>query len=189
MSPANPWYPNFAEPDWRIGFSIPTGGVVTLEALEQLRTKKNPQRSQLSNDGKGDLGAPIQTATSHPAQYRVAEAERGNRSYHSSSLLNTHLGAIDLALLQQLAQVELPDSMEMRKYEGTVLMRAEQLSASADRSPLQPGYGSPGSNGDLSFPAHTWSSVERILRNYAQYHFDRPIRSATLIDACFAAGT
>ncbi len=29
-----------------------------------------------------------------------------------------------------------------------------------------------------------WSSVERILRHYAQYHFDRPIRSASLIDAC-----
>ena len=32
-----------------------------------------------------------------------------------------------------------------------------------------------------------WLFVERILRQYAQYHFGRPIRSATLIDSYFAA--
>jgi DNA repair protein RecO (recombination protein O) len=32
-----------------------------------------------------------------------------------------------------------------------------------------------------------WLSVEQILRQYAQYHFGRPIRSATLIDSYFAA--
>ncbi|WP_088890732.1 DNA repair protein RecO [Leptolyngbya ohadii] len=31
-----------------------------------------------------------------------------------------------------------------------------------------------------------WLPIERILRNYAQYHFDRPIRSSTLIDSCFS---
>ncbi|HEY9909849.1 MAG TPA: DNA repair protein RecO, partial [Thermosynechococcaceae cyanobacterium] len=30
-----------------------------------------------------------------------------------------------------------------------------------------------------------WLAVERILRQYAQYHFDRQIRSAALVDACF----
>ena len=32
-----------------------------------------------------------------------------------------------------------------------------------------------------------WLFVERILRQYAQYHFGRPIRSAILIDSYFAA--
>lgn len=31
-----------------------------------------------------------------------------------------------------------------------------------------------------------WQRIERLLRQYAEYHFDRTIRSATLIDACFA---
>ncbi len=31
-----------------------------------------------------------------------------------------------------------------------------------------------------------WLSVEQILRQYAQYHLGRPIRSATLIDSYFA---
>jgi DNA repair protein RecO (recombination protein O) len=30
-----------------------------------------------------------------------------------------------------------------------------------------------------------WLAIEWLLRQYAQYHFDRPIRSAALIDACF----
>ena len=29
-----------------------------------------------------------------------------------------------------------------------------------------------------------WTHLERLLRTYSQYHFDRPIRAATLIDAC-----
>lgn len=31
----------------------------------------------------------------------------------------------------------------------------------------------------------TWLSLERVLRHYAQYHFEQPIRSASLIDTCF----
>ncbi|CAN1212680.1 DNA repair protein RecO [Tumidithrix helvetica PCC 7403] len=30
-----------------------------------------------------------------------------------------------------------------------------------------------------------WLTVERLLRAYAQYHFDKPIQSAALIDNCF----
>ncbi len=32
----------------------------------------------------------------------------------------------------------------------------------------------------------SWLSIEKILRQYVQYHFDRPIRSAALIDSYFA---
>ncbi len=32
-----------------------------------------------------------------------------------------------------------------------------------------------------------WFAIERLLRQYAQYHFDQPIRSAGLIDSCFAS--
>lgn len=37
-------------------------------------------------------------------------------------------------------------------------------------------------------PHHTqdWLALERVLRHYIQYHFDRPIRSASLLDTCFA---
>ncbi|MBD1824805.1 DNA repair protein RecO [Cyanobacteria bacterium FACHB-DQ100] len=31
-----------------------------------------------------------------------------------------------------------------------------------------------------------WLTLEKLLRQYAQYHFDQPIRSAALIESCFA---
>lgn len=36
------------------------------------------------------------------------------------------------------------------------------------------------------FPTTTWLILEKLLRQYAQYHFDQPIRSAALIESCFA---
>ena len=44
---------------------------------------------------------------------------------------------------------------------------------------------------DLLNAAHqtNWLTLERLLRHYAQYHFDRPIRSAALIDVCFTLDT
>lgn len=36
------------------------------------------------------------------------------------------------------------------------------------------------------YPTCVWLAVERTLRQYAQYHLDRPIRSAALMDVCFS---
>jgi DNA repair protein RecO (recombination protein O) len=72
--------------------------------------------------------------------------------------LNSKLDATELSVLQQLAEADLP--------------QANRVSASqaGDKS--------------LVDPVHTvWVKVERILREYAQYHFGRSIRSAALVDA------
>jgi DNA repair protein RecO (recombination protein O) len=37
----------------------------------------------------------------------------------------------------------------------------------------------------LSESAQEWLKVEQALRNYVQYHTDRPIRSAVLLESCF----
>jgi DNA repair protein RecO (recombination protein O) len=73
--------------------------------------------------------------------------------------LNTQLTAFELSLFQQLSRPELVFT--------------------------QPGS-LPSVEGTTSSPHILWYRIERILRQYAQYHFDRPIRSATLIDTCFA---
>jgi DNA repair protein RecO (recombination protein O) len=64
-------------------------------------------------------------------------------------------------ILQHLTDAELP--------EPTVLLAQMQSEEASQRTIDQ-----------------LWQSVEQALRAYAQYYFDRPIRSATLIDACFA---
>jgi len=72
--------------------------------------------------------------------------------------LNTKLDAMELTLLQQLAKAELPQWT-------TVL--PDPL---GDKSPS-------------ALVDSVWVKVERVLREYAQYHFGRSIRSAALVDA------
>lgn len=36
-----------------------------------------------------------------------------------------------------------------------------------------------------AYPLAVWLAVERVLRQYVQYHFNRPIRAATLVETCF----
>ncbi|MEO0867194.1 MAG: DNA repair protein RecO [Cyanobacteria bacterium J06642_11] len=127
-----PVHPSLSREDtpWQIGFSIPAGGIITLEQLERLENNRGP------------------------VDY---EASRSKRIYGT---LTTTISAAELALLQQLAQPEL------------VLTQDSSLPSMA---------------GVSAAPHSLWRRVERLLRNYAQFHFDRPIRSAALIDSCFAA--
>ncbi|MGD1951824.1 MAG: DNA repair protein RecO [Leptolyngbyaceae cyanobacterium] len=85
------------------------------------------------------------------------EAGRHKRIYGP---LTTTISAPELALLQQLGQAEL------------VFTHASSL---------------PSIQGVGAAPHSLWRRIERLLRNYAQFHFDRPIRSAALIDSCFAS--
>jgi DNA repair protein RecO (recombination protein O) len=83
---------------------------------------------------------------------------QGSRADRRPSLIS--LTAIELALLQQ-------------------------LSGTAANSGLNH---PPALTADFAadYPICVWISTERLLRHYAQYHLDRSIRSAALIDACFS---
>ncbi|MEW6497766.1 MAG: DNA repair protein RecO [Cyanobacteriota bacterium] len=72
--------------------------------------------------------------------------------------LNTKLDAIELALLQQLAAAELPPLTSVLPQPQRNLLSQKSVS-------------------------EVWAKVERVLREYAQYHFGRSIRSAALVDA------
>lgn len=132
-----PLIPNFTDPNWQVGFSIPTGGTICLEAWEGLRREsekpklqhsRNPASSKSQNPPKPDYQTVI-----HRQDIPV---------------ISGRLSATELVMLQHLSQPEIM-----------------QIDA-AD-------YG--------------WLSVEQILRQYAQYHLGRSIRSATLIDSYLAA--
>ncbi len=70
------------------------------------------------------------------------------------------LNALEVSVFQRLAESELPDIGAILE-EGAIAHNIR--------------YPSP------------WLSIERALRQYVQYHFDRTIRSAGLIDTYFAA--
>lgn len=86
-----------------------------------------------------------------------AENRQASPSPKSPDFL-TRINAVELTLLQQLTQPNLIQDL---------------LDTQAD----------------LLHPQHyqNWLTLERVLRHYAQYHFDRPIRSAALIETCFAS--
>lgn len=88
----------------------------------------------------------------------VSEGYRASSQRRGESV--TQLSGIDLAVLQQLSR---PDLIVTDTSLPTALSASVQT----------------------CHPA--WSRIERLLRQYAQYHFDRPIRSAALVDACFSA--
>jgi DNA repair protein RecO (recombination protein O) len=89
---------------------------------------------------------------------RQAAAPRRALTFQSQNALVT---ASELFLLQQLAQTQLPD-----------LALPAAPPAAGKPAPEAP-------------PEALWCAVERLLRQYSQFHFDRQIRSASLIEACF----
>jgi DNA repair protein RecO (recombination protein O) len=93
-------------------------------------------------------------------------AEQGGAYSVKKPLPALKLTAIELALLQDLARLQdLANSPPPGVGENATINK-----------PL----------GIKSYPTCVWLAVERTLRQYAQYHLERPIRSAALMDVCFS---
>ncbi|MBE9181562.1 DNA repair protein RecO [Oculatella sp. LEGE 06141] len=160
-----PLTPDFTEPSWQVGFSAAAGGTIHLDVLDRLSTQlsnvpysKPRLRSKSAERASQYLaedGTIMRENVSHPQPFTSSPASTDRRT-----VLGDRLNATELAVLQQLSQPELiqPD--------GTLI--SPELNALPQPITLS-----------------IWLSIERVLRQYAQYHFDRPIRSATLIDISF----
>lgn len=136
--------PNFTDPNWRVGFSASAGGVVNLAELEV--------------SGSALTHKPFLSTV--PASSLKRDSVNNHHRLKEPSI---RLSAMELQLLQQLAQ---PDLLQV----GEPL---PDVQSSEDLEDKQ------------CYPQSVWLSVEWALRQYAQYHFDRSIRSAALIDTCF----
>lgn len=181
-----PVVPDFSNRDWRIGFSAAAGGTVQLSELERLASEGYTKpRSTYWDDApipdNGELGTrnvpgannaiaiskyagtgrhrysdqPEQRPR-HPAQSKIPE-------------LCILLNATELALFQQLANPQLPQLDGQPP--GSDSLGGDEMSSSV----------SPNSAASI----RVWLSIERTLRHYTQYHLERPIRSAALIETCF----
>jgi DNA repair protein RecO (recombination protein O) len=87
----------------------------------------------------------------------VVQLSEGPGHYGKGKKRPVLLTATDVALLQQLSKPEILST----------LSTGSTISSTGKTQQL-------------------WSRVERLLREYTQDYFERPIRSATLIDVCFA---
>jgi DNA repair protein RecO (recombination protein O) len=157
--------PDFTDPNWQVGFSVPAGGTVSLAALQRLQAERTHMRQHSSTLTKRPANYAITSAVAAPngiSSKGVSVAEAISTGYQTvahrqeTPVLNTYINAIELTLLQQLAGAEL--------NQLNTLLPDESVS-----------------------PRTSWQFVEQILRQYTQYHLGRPIRSAALIDSYFAS--
>ncbi|MEH1822606.1 MAG: DNA repair protein RecO [Nostoc sp.] len=157
----HPLKPDFTNPNWQVGFSIPAGGTVSLEARERLRKEGQRGRGAEGQRGRGAEGqreinnqfpmpnAPYLLSPEGAPPSPTPNTQTVVVHRQEIPVISSRLGAMELALLQHLSQPEI-----------------RQIDGARD---------------------HHWLSVEQTLRQYAQYQLGRPIRSATLIDSYFAA--
>lgn len=107
-------------------------------------------------------------APAPPTPFRAANSsgtyqpQSGRERLKSPELL-TRLDATELHLFQHLTQPNL------------IQVCLDQADIQHPTGLLHPQYW------------QNWLTLERVLRHYAQYYFDRPIRSAALIDVCFSS--
>jgi DNA repair protein RecO (recombination protein O) len=174
-----PLSPNFVDPGWQVGFSAAAGGTVNLARTGALNSAKpSPLRQEskfLSSEARpavaqgskvmeGEVGRyTVQHDTvRQPIQRNVAQRGFGL----SQTATRAHLDFSSPINADQLALLQLLPHSNLVQPDGTLLLP---------------------SNHSLSLPLsdEIWLSLERVLRHYAQYHFERPIRSATLIETSF----
>jgi DNA repair protein RecO (recombination protein O) len=140
-----PLAPDFSTPDWRVGFSLESGGIVDLAPEGERERGREGERERAHAREMG-------------SSYQLSVA---NSSTETPPKINFKLKSVELALFQQLA--------------GPDLDRLETVLPSQTGEPYQ-----------TSSVDRAWFAIEKILRQYAQYQLGRAIRSATLVDACFA---
>ena len=144
-----------------VGFSVTAGGVVRLDLIGAVgqRPKPRPKLDIRVATPPGEYGWGHASASQPSADSRPIERElTAPQPLPNSPHLLLSLNAIELNLLQQLTQPDL--ILDLLETRSELLNSAHQ--------------------------PH-WLTLERLLRHYAQYHFDRPIRSSALIDVCFTA--
>ncbi len=155
--------PDFSQPDWRVGFNAALGGTLSREAVPDQPTP-NPQPKLRVHSPAGTYTTTPETDLTVPSLIT-----RHNHPETAAPLPPSRLiTARELLGLQHLSQLEVSTSEWARPdLTGATLMEPVMTEPVMAES--------------------SWVAIEHILRQYAQYHFDRPIRSATLIDSCFSS--
>lgn len=94
--------PNFTDPNWQVGFSIPAGGTVSLEAWERLRREGEREREiQRNSSFSPSPNHPIIPLPPKPGSQTVVVHRQ------EIPVISCRPGAMELALLQHLSQPEI----------------------------------------------------------------------------------
>lgn len=104
--------PNFTDPNWQVGFSIPAGGTVSLEAWELLRREGEREREiQRNSSFFPSPNHPIIPLPPKPGSQTVVVHRQ------EIPVISSRPSAMELALLQHLSQPEIMQIDGARDYD------------------------------------------------------------------------
>ncbi|MCC5615686.1 DNA repair protein RecO [Nostoc sp. CHAB 5836] len=101
--------PDFTDPNWQVGFSIPAGGTICLEAWKTLRRdgETKIRAEGHSSRGAGEQGEINNQLPMPHAPFPMPNAQTVVVHRQEIPVISTRLGAMELALLQHLSQPEI----------------------------------------------------------------------------------
>ncbi|WP_017316916.1 DNA repair protein RecO [Mastigocladopsis repens] len=101
---ARPLIPDFTNPNWQVGFSIPTGGTVCLTAWERLRKQRGVGGENFLSSSPSSSTPP----TVHPATVKQKSSNYKTVIHRQEiPVVSSRLNATELAILQHLSQPEI----------------------------------------------------------------------------------
>jgi len=188
------------------------------QEIEHVEREWREQKAREWREQKAQITSSADTSSADRMSNQWQAKLKGKVSREVSQNLGIvgYLSAAELALMQQLSKPELimtrpispsissPISQPISQFTSQAdpqsgsksgTMRTAEPAANWNSPPglSYSGMSSSAQSG-LNFSPHLgphkmWRHVEQFLRQYAQYQFDRPIKSAALIDICFTPPT
>jgi DNA repair protein RecO (recombination protein O) len=105
--------PDFVNPNWQVGFSVPAGGAICLQAWESLRRKLEMERWEDRNNHQ-----PSSLPASPVPSYQTVVHRQ------EIPVISSRLNATEFALLQQLSQ---PEIMQIDAVRDNGWLSVEQI--------------------------------------------------------------
>ncbi len=194
-------------PNWQVGFSVSSGGAVDLAALEKIKgdrlkeiqhIEQEWQEQRDINRNEPRLTTSVREPEAAYAQSTQQQASHKNNHRWQAQLQSKVSQEVirNLGIIGYLSASELALMQQLNKPELIMTSTASQLTVSQPNQQFASKSGTIRSSAialesalEESGPHVMWRHIEKFLRQYAQYQFDRPIRSAELIDTCFTSPT
>ncbi|MFK8181734.1 MAG: DNA repair protein RecO [Phormidesmis sp.] len=162
---------------------------------ENRPSEKNPSENAPSENSPSNNSPSVNSAPSNRQANRQWQAQlkrKVSREVSQNLGIVGYLSGAELALMQQLSKPELimtqPISYQRSQFTPQIDLHNTSKSGTIGAAEPASPWNSHSGLG-ASGPHRMWRHIEQFLRQYAQYQFDRPIKSAALIDVCFTSPT
>ncbi len=170
-----PILPDLSNPNWSVHFDVVSGGIVVMPQCTESKMAARQVSLQLQETPPPSTGPKI-AASEVSARYRI-NTEAGKETTVELNTVKNNIAHSDAPWDGSVRVPEGSQHPQQKRSNLYIQLNAEEVMALQKLA--QPDIL------DSGVTVQTWLSIERVLRHYAQYHFEKPIRSASLIETCF----